>query len=479
MRVVFAFFVNTLFNFAIGLLVAKFLGPEQFGRFALALAVGVVIQTAAFDWIRLTAVRFYSERSRSVQPQLRATLDTTFAIFACGLVALAFVAVLAGMTFALPQGLIGLAVAAAIINGLFDYHTALVRARFNDTLYVRLIVTKNVLALTLTVGGAFVFGSAQMALAGTCFSMAGSLLVAREALSDPAAASRLAQRSLAFEYMRYSLPIVAANFLYLMIPFINRALVTAYYGFAETGQFSLALDIGTRVMAAIGTALDVLLFQIAVRADELHGPEHAKEQVARNMAVVFTIILPTTTGLWLILPSLEHLVVPQDFRGPFAHYLTLLLPGLLCYGLMNFAINPIFQISKRTAPLIAGAIAACALDPLFIALLPHGADASSLAIAQAGAMVGALIALLCFALFTRPRWPSGRDLSIAVVATLAMGGALMPLRQWEPGVATLVVEIIAGTAIYATFIAAFDVAGLRSLAIATLRSWRDHAGQLS
>ena len=56
MRVVFAFFVNTLFNFAIGLLVAKFLGPEQFGQFALALAVGMVIQTAAFDWIRLTAI---------------------------------------------------------------------------------------------------------------------------------------------------------------------------------------------------------------------------------------------------------------------------------------------------------------------------------------------------------------------------------------------------------------------------------------
>src|SRR5580704_1848397 len=110
MRVVLAFFVNTLFNFAIGLLVAKFLGPEQFGRFALALAVGVVIQTAAFDWIRLTAVRFYSERSRSARPELRATLDTTFGVFACGIMALAFVAVFAGMNFALPQALVGLAV---------------------------------------------------------------------------------------------------------------------------------------------------------------------------------------------------------------------------------------------------------------------------------------------------------------------------------------------------------------------------------
>jgi len=113
--------------------------------------------------------------------------------------------------------------------------------------------------------------------------------------------------------MRYGLPIVAANFLYLMIPFVNRALVTKYYGFAETGQFSLALDIGTRVMAAIGTALDVLLFQIAVRADELHGPEHAKEQVASNMATVFAIILPTTIRSYLTHRA-KGLIVPGVIR---------------------------------------------------------------------------------------------------------------------------------------------------------------------
>ena len=471
MKVIFAFFVNTLLNFAIGLLVAKFLGPDQFGRFALAVAVGVVIQTAAFDWIRLTAVRFYSERSRAARPELRATLDTTFAIFACGLVAIAFLAIFTGATFALPKSLMALAALAAITNGLFDYNTALVRARFHDSLYMRLVVTKNLFALILTVGGAFIFGNAQMALAGTCLSMVGSVLLARESLRDPAAKRHLARRALAIDYMRYGLPIVAANFLYLMIPFVNRALVTKYYGFAETGQFSLALDIGTRVMAAIGTALDVLLFQIAVRADELHGPEHAKEQVASNMATVFAIILPTTTGLWLILPSLEHLVVPQDFRGPFSHYLTLLLPGLLCYGLMNFAINPIFQIGKKTVPLIAGAIAACLLDPIFIFLLPHAADASSYAIAQAGSMIGAMATLIGFALFARPRWPRGRDLVIAAIGTLAMGIALLPLRQWTPGVTTLVAEIVLGALIYSAFVAAFDVAGLRSLIFDKLRAW--------
>ena len=75
MRVVIAFLIKTICNFAIGLLVAKFLGPEEFGRFALALAVGVVIQAALFDWIRLAATRFYSPRVAEQEPDLRATLD--------------------------------------------------------------------------------------------------------------------------------------------------------------------------------------------------------------------------------------------------------------------------------------------------------------------------------------------------------------------------------------------------------------------
>ena len=77
-------FCNILFNFAIGLLVAKFLGPEEYGRFALAYATAIFVQTGFFDWIRLGATRFYSERIRNEEPALRATLDFAFAVIAAG-----------------------------------------------------------------------------------------------------------------------------------------------------------------------------------------------------------------------------------------------------------------------------------------------------------------------------------------------------------------------------------------------------------
>ncbi len=89
MKVLSAFFLNVLFNFAVGLLVAKFLGPAEYGRFALALATAVAVQAGFLDWLRLGATRFYSERSRGEDPALRATLDIAFAVVTAGLAAAA------------------------------------------------------------------------------------------------------------------------------------------------------------------------------------------------------------------------------------------------------------------------------------------------------------------------------------------------------------------------------------------------------
>lgn len=472
MRVIAAFLVNTAINFFIGLLVAKFLGPDQFGRFALALAIGLVLQTITLEWIRLSTIRFYSEKSRSQQPELRATLDAAFGIVSILVTALLIAYFLADIDVSLSPPLVGLAVAAAIANGFFDYHTAVVRARFQDRLYSQLIITKNILAFTLTVGGAFITGSAIVALTGACISMAGSVVLVHRALADRMSPLRIANRPLVAQFARYALPIVTANVFYLTIPLVNRSLAASHFGFAETGQFSLAYDIGTRLIAAIGSALDVLLFQIAVRAEEQHGRDHAKAQVAQNMAIVFALLTPAAVGLWLVLPSLEQLIVPTEFRGPFSRYLTLMLPGLYVFGLMNFAINAVFQIEKKTLPLIAAALAACAAAALLLVFIPRGGDAASLAMAQTGAFIVAFVVLIGFAVAAGAQWPRARDLLLTIAATLIMAAVLWPLHRMEPGVLLLITQCLAGVIIYGLAVAIFDIAGLRRAATETIAKWR-------
>jgi O-antigen/teichoic acid export membrane protein len=469
MRVLGAFFLNVLFNFAVGLLVAKFLGPAEYGRFALALATAMAVQTCFLDWLRLGATRFYSERARGEDPALRATLDLAFAAITCGLAIGSTCLFMAGGHFPLSNGLIALALGTAVANGLFDFNTALVRARFHDRLYTKLIIVKNVLALGFVGGGAFYFASAKMAMIGAILAVSGSVIAARAALSDPFAQAHMARFRIARAILRYSMPIVAANLLYLCIPLVNRSLITIYYGFSETGQFSLAFDIGTKAVQAIGSTLDVLLFQIAVAAHDRFGAERSKQKIADNMAIVIAVILPACTGIWLVLPSLQQLIVPVDYRGPFDHLLTLMLPGLFCFAMILYGLNPIFQIAKRTGPLIAAAVAGCIADPLFLFAMPRGGGAETLAIAQSGAFAVALVVLIGVACLSRPAWPRWQDLAATCLGTAAMVAILLPLRAQPPGLVVLVEQIVLGLGVYALVVAGLDIANMRTIVIERLR----------
>jgi O-antigen/teichoic acid export membrane protein len=347
-----------------------------------------------------------------------------------------------------------------------------VRARFEDGAYGRLVLVKNLFAFVLIGGGAFWFRSAGVALAGGVASLLGTVFLSREALRDPGVHCRDAQGGTVKTLIAYSAPIVASHLLYQTMPLAARSIVASVYDFAETGQFALAYDLGMRAVMAFGSALDVLLFQIAVAAHEQHGEDRARQQVAHNMSVIFAFLLPACAGLWLVMPSVEALIVPRQFRGPFGHYLGLLLPGLFAMGFLNFGVNPVFQISKRTAPLIAAAVAAAVVSLLLLFLLPWGRDASNLAIAQAGGYVAALVATIYFALRAQPVWPSFWDLYAAAVGTGAMFVVLMPTRGMAPGFLTLIVQIAAGAAVYGAMVLLFDIAGLRALALAWLRARR-------
>jgi len=472
MSVFLAFLCNILFNFAVGLLIAKFLGPEEYGRFALTHATAIAVQTAFFDWIRLGATRFYSQKSQREMPDLRPTLEVSFRLLGCGIGIGGTLLMLSGIRFTLSNSFIALALFIAVANGLFDYHAALARARFQNNHYVQLVLIKSLLGAVLMGGAAFWYNSAILTLIGAALSLCAAVLAAQGALphDDIDGGRALPQFATASMVVRYSLPIVCANLLYLSIPLANRSLIAILYGFSETGQFSLAFDFGAKAIQAIGSALDVVLFQIAVAAHELLGPHRGRQRLATNIAIIFSVVLASCTGLWLTLPSIETILVPAEFRGPFALLLPLMLTGLFCSALIQFAITPIFQIEKRTMPLIAAAVIACIVDPILVYVLPRNPDASSLAIAQAGAMLAAMVSLVCFAGVTRPQWPHWRDVLIALLATGLMASVLLPLRGREPGLTTLALQTCLGLAVFAVVTLGFDFAGLRGIIKARIRA---------
>lgn len=464
MILVLAFVINAGLNFVLGLAVAKFLGPELFGRYAVAMAIAVVVNTTCFEWLRLSATRFYSDRTRETDPGVRATLELGYAAVTLALVALVLLAVVSEVNLGLPVALLAAATAAGIGFGLFDYRTALARARFLEHASIELVLFKNALGFALMVGGAYLTQDPVLVMAGAAVSAGAALLVARRALSDSGARLRLAERRHLASFSAYAIPLVGANILYQLLPLMNRTAVAWQNGYAEAGQFSLAADLGLRLFMTLGSAMDILLFQLAVRTDAAEGREAAERQIGRNIALVFAVMLPFGAGLWLVLPGIEALLVPAAYKGPFAFYMTLLIPAFFGFAFIQYALNPVFQLRKETAPVIVAALVALGVNGALLLVLPGLVGPAGVALAQVAGFAIATVTVGALALRSSRSALPWRDLALTVAATGAMMAAVLPLRDLQPVGLALTASAVLGLIVYGGLAYALDIASLRTLA---------------
>ncbi len=467
MTVVLPFLLNAGLNFVLGLLIAYALGPAAFGLYAIGAAIVVLVNTALLDWLRLSAMRFYSLSTRQTQPEIRATLDLLAAGIAIALSGLLLAATIAGIDFNLPAMLLAAAVLGGLVAGLFDYHGAIARARFLDAVYARLIIVKNVLALILMVGGAWLTRDPTVVLLGGLLSVAAALLLVRRALADGPLSISAARKDVALGFLAYALPLIGSNAIYSLMPLMNRSLLAGSHGFAEAGYFSLASDIGLKLFGTLAVTLEIVLLREVIRLDETQGREAALHRIARNVVVVLMVTLPVVVGFWLVLPAFEQLFVPESFRGHFSAYLAILLPGFAAVTISQAAFIPVFQLGKRTgaAPLATGL---GLVANLILALGPAWTEGPlRYAYAQAGAFLVALAATAALALRSLPVRPPLRDGAVVVLGVVLMAAAVRPLAGRFAAPVELVLQAALGAFVYAAVILAFDALDCRT----ALRRW--------
>lgn len=468
MTLVLSFVANAGINFILGLLVAYFLGPEEFGRYAIGAALMVLVNAACLDWLKLAAIRFYSERSRETEPEVRATLDVLAAGIAIALSGLVLAAAISGADLGLPVMLLAAAVTAGLCGGLFEYHGAIARARFLDRVYARQIMVKNLLALILMVGGAWITQDPAMVLFGSALSLAAALATVRHALADMPLRFGAANGALAAEFARYAMPLVMANVFYVSIPFMNRSLLAASHGFAEAGYFALASDMGIKLFGTVGAALELILLQRVVHLDRVEGREAAEKCLADNVVIVAMVLCPLALGLWLILPAFEALVVPFSYRGHFSAYFTALLPAVFAMGFFQAALNAAFMLAKKTLPATLAALCAVLLNLLVLWIADERHGTIAYAVAQSFGFVTALVASGIVAWRMVATRPSLRDMGVIMLGLAIMGAALYPMRgQFSPWLELPLLSGL-GALVFAAVMLAGNVAGC----LGQITAWR-------
>lgn len=471
------FAINSGLNFVLGLLVARFLGPEQFGLYALGAALMVLINAFAIDWLKLSTMRFYSQDKRANQPSVRATLDGMAALCTLSLIAILFAAILSGMDLRIPTAIAAAAVAAGLTGGLFEYQQAVARVRAEDKAYARMVIIKNALALVLMVGGAWIMQDPAIVLLGSALSSLAALVVVRRALADAPLVVKDIDPAQLRIFVAYALPLVVSNVLLSTIPLLNRSVMASSSGLAEAGYFALASDIGLKLLGTVGATLEILLLPIAVRAFERGGVEAAHAQVGKNLVLILAVMLPIAAGLLLVMPAFEALLVPQAFRGHFGLYVWILMPAFLALPLMQAGFNAVNLIANRTFISIISASLAVVVNGLLIVLALYGLkggvpDPGLIAGAMSAGFAASCMLVAAGSLRHAAVRPPFRDLAGITLGLIVMIAALWPLREMQPAALALALQVVLGMIAYGGVLLACNTGGCRPLLTSYLKRRR-------
>ena len=466
MGIVLTFILNAVLNLGLGLAVAAVLGLEQYGRFALASVLTAILAGGLFEWLRLATTRFYGQAARTGDPSIRATLNVAYLGLSGMLAIVAGLLAAFGLDWGMAPALAASACVAGAASGLFEYKAALARARFLNRTYTLLVIVKNIATLALMVGAGYFFHDAVWVLAALTLAVAIALLPVEAALRDREAAFRLFDAAKLRTFAQYGLPIVAGNIVYQSIVLINRSVAVTALGYGASGKLSLATDLGLRLFVSAGAALDVLLFQLAVRADANGGRAKAHAQIARNMVLVLALLTPLAFGFMANLPAFEAVLVPQRFAGDFADLAMVLVPGILLFCLGQFAFSPVFQLQGRTLPLVVAAMVSLVCDIAGLALLPAPVSLAGLALVHSASLAAGCAVTGVLALQNAGCRPAWREVAAILGASALMLAAIWPLRAIAHPLLEMAASGLAGGAVYAGLLLAFDVAGSRQWLLA-------------
>ena len=469
-----AFLLNSAGNFVLGVVLSALLGPAEFGRYATVSLAALTLAGGTFDWLRVSTIRFSGDTERRVS--FAASLEAAYLAIAVALYLVVAVLWLFDFDFGFGPVLLWLTPFFTVAISRVDFAAAQFRARNLSRAFATIYALRQTFCFMAAAAIAFSRRDATTTVAAMTMANLAAAIALGGALRVPGARLAAARGRDVLQFLVYAKPIVASMVIYALISLINRQVALQRLGAAQTGEFSLAFDLSQRLFQAIYALPEILLFQYALQRDRSEGRAAAEAQIAANVVLSLAILLPAVAGYFALGPTFEALVVPSAYRGDFTRISLALAPGLLAYGCLIVAVNPVFQLVKKTWPVTVAAVIALATDLALLAFTDANASVDSLAAAYSVSLVVAALVSSAIA-FRRPAMrPKLRDLAIVVAAVVVMVAAVRPFNALSSHLVAAVAAIAVGGGLYAGLLLAFDVAGLRGMALAKLRDYRRRLG---
>ncbi len=463
--------VQGVVGFLTIVLFTRLLGPDEFGRYALAFSVVTLAHVAVFSWLEAAMARFWAAEAPG--PGLAGHFASLYrAAFGLSVVFVVLAALAlwlwpgdALFRIALAAGLAGVPARCLVKLGQERYRAAgdVARAAWLDmgTTVGGLVIGVG-FALTGAGAAAPLLGVGLAPLLALPFVLPGELREARGGRLEPARVRA---------YALYGYPIAASLALTVVLASTDRFLLAAFMDEAAVGAYHAGYSIANRTLDVMFLWLGSAGQPALVMALERGGAERLKAAAREQLSTFLLLGLPAAAGVALVARPLADILIGEELRAAAASVTPWIALSALLYGLTAYYFGQAFTLGRRTQRLLAAmAVPAAANVILNLMLIPRfglmgaaWATAASFAIGLAATLImGRRVLAL----------PVAWDALLRCGAATALMALVVSLMPPLGGLAELALDAATGAAVYAAAALVFNAAGVRDLALRLLQRLR-------
>jgi O-antigen/teichoic acid export membrane protein len=453
-------FGNGVFAIATLAIFTRFLSPEEYGVYAIGMAVATIASGVLFQWLNVAISRFYPpnlDDPRKVMGVVSYGFWVATAVAASIFIGLFPFLGMFGMESIM--GFVLLLITIAL--GLYTLTLQVANAESRPILYGQLSWAKG--GGTLLAGFIFVhygFGE-RGALLGY---LAGLMLAVIAFAPDLLLRLKLGSmdKRLAENMFRYGLPLAFNNLAIAAVDVADRFMIGSMLGVAQVAPYAVAYDL---VQQSVGPMMNVLFlaaFPLIVQAFDSAQEEPTRNRLHALGRNLLGLGLPVAAAVGFFASDILEIIVSNDYRQDATTIMPWLAAAIFIGAFKCLYLDAVFQLQNATK--YQGYIAILMVTVnivLNLTLLPiYGVVAAAWA-TLAAFMVGALSSwVLGRPLITLPSL--GKDFLVSAGATATMVFVLHLLPS-SSGTIWLSFKLSVAIITYALMAWALDVAGFRRL----------------
>jgi O-antigen/teichoic acid export membrane protein len=451
---------NGVFAIATLAVFTRLLSPQEYGVYALGMALATIASGVLFQWLNFAISRFYPPHLDDPS-KVMGVISFGFWV-ATTVAASIFIGLFPFLGVFGVESITGIVLfLITIALGLYTLALQVANAESRPILYGQLSWVKS--GGTVLAGFIFIhYGNGER---GALLGYLAGLMLAVIAFA-PVLLFRLKlvsmDKRLAGNMFRYGLPLAFNSLAIATVDVADRFMIGFFLGVAQVAPYAIAYDL---VQQSVGPMMNVLFlaaFPLIVQAFDSAQDEPTRNRLHALGCNLLGLGLPVTAAVGFFAGDISEIILGNDYRQDATTIMPWLAAAIFIGAFKSFYLDVVFQLHNATKYQSYIAILMVSVNiVLNLILLPiYGAVAAAWS-TLAAFTVGALSSWFWGRfLFTLPSL--GKDFFKSAGATTTMV-VLLHLLPSSSGTIWLSFKILVAIITYAVLAWALDIAGFRRL----------------